>query len=115
MVGIAYLSRRWTAQLARAASAVAPQRENEQVGVGGGRESRMRHSDGSWALDHRERPTVQGAALGVFSPACCPGVGGWWSSVLLGRLVVGIVSVLRSVVLIRAESLPIASTIWATR
>ncbi|GGQ63298.1 copper resistance CopC/CopD family protein [Streptomyces flaveolus] len=38
MVGVAYLSRRWTAQLARTASAVVPQREKEQVGVGGGRE-----------------------------------------------------------------------------
>ncbi|MEU9588220.1 copper resistance protein CopC [Streptomyces sp. NPDC048193] len=37
MVGLAYLSRRWTAQLARTTPDVAPQREREQVGVAGGR------------------------------------------------------------------------------
>ncbi|MFD8270611.1 copper resistance CopC/CopD family protein [Streptomyces flaveolus] len=47
MVGIAYLSRRWTAQLARTASAVAPQREKEQVGVGGGREKETTGGSGA--------------------------------------------------------------------
>ncbi|MFJ8541730.1 copper resistance CopC/CopD family protein [Streptomyces sp. NPDC093586] len=37
MVGVAYLSRRWTAQLAGTASAVAPEREKQRAGVAGGR------------------------------------------------------------------------------
>ncbi|MEU6100078.1 copper resistance CopC/CopD family protein [Streptomyces flaveolus] len=47
MVGIAYLSRRWTAQLALTASAVTPQREKEQVGVGGGREKETTGGSGA--------------------------------------------------------------------
>ncbi|MGV9289832.1 copper resistance CopC/CopD family protein [Streptomyces sp. NPDC003719] len=37
LVGVAYFSRRWTAQLAGTASADAPRREKEQVSVAGGR------------------------------------------------------------------------------
>jgi copper transport protein len=48
MVGVAYLSRRWTAQLAaRTTSAVAPQREKEQVGVAGGREKETAGDSGA--------------------------------------------------------------------
>ncbi|MFE1024804.1 copper resistance CopC/CopD family protein [Streptomyces sp. NPDC058818] len=39
LVGIAYLSRRWTAQLAEAAPAIARQREKEQVGASDGRKT----------------------------------------------------------------------------
>lgn len=39
LVGIAYLSRRWTAQLAEAVPAIARQREKEQVGASDGRKT----------------------------------------------------------------------------
>jgi copper transport protein len=56
LVGVAYLSRRWTAQLARTASTVTPQREKEQVGVGGGREKETTGGSGA--------STASGASMG---------------------------------------------------
>ncbi|MFJ8147462.1 copper resistance protein CopC [Streptomyces sp. NPDC096048] len=73
LVGIAYLSRRWTAQLAEAAPAIARQREKEQAGASDGRKTEKARPTGKAKAGDQARSAekakaaekVSGAAKGV--------------------------------------------------
>ncbi|WP_077798115.1 copper resistance CopC/CopD family protein [Streptomyces sp. JHA26] len=73
MVGTAYFSRRWTAQLARTPGVVAPRREKEQVSVTGG--SAAPEDSGSSAAPEASKDSGGSAA-----PASSKGPGGSASS-----------------------------------
>ncbi|MFJ8189784.1 copper resistance protein CopC [Streptomyces sp. NPDC096094] len=73
LVGIAYLSRRWTAQLAEAVPAIARQREKEQAGASDGRKTEKARPTGKAKAGEQARSAekakaaekVSGAAKGV--------------------------------------------------